>query len=156
MNKLVGSQGLEYSNLDLLKLNDKQKYKVMLESINEKKATDEQIMYMTYHDRLTKLPNNIYFEYELEKAIKESIISHNEGAVIFIDVDNFNEINNSFGHNYGDILLIIISELMKSCVGDFGMVARMSGDEFLILLPKINSRSNLKNICDLIIKNFEN
>lgn len=144
------------SDLDLLKINDEKKHRLILETIAEKNATDEQMIYMTYHDRLTNLPNDVYFDSELEKSIKQSITNHNEGAVIFIDVDNFNQINNRFGHNYGDVLLIIIAELIKSCVGDNGMVARMGGDEFLILLPQIDSKSNLKNICELIIKNFEN
>jgi len=83
-------------------------------------------------------------------------VGSNESAVIFIDIDNFNSVNDSFGHRYGDVLLKIVSELIKFCIKDYGMVARIGEDDFLVLIPNIISMAHLKNIIKLINKSFEN
>jgi len=124
--------------------------------VTERKNAEEQMHYMAYHDQLTNIPNMAYFIYELQKLIDESIDISNESAVIFVDVDDFSSINDSFNHIYGDTLLKIISQLLKSCIKEYGMVARVGGDEFLILIPDIKNMAHLKNIIKLMNECFEN
>lgn len=123
--------------------------------ITERKNAEEQMLFMAYHDQLTNLPNRIYFMQEMQKLLDTSKDTTNESAVIFIDIDNFNSVNDSFGHRYGDVLLKIVSELIKFCVKDYGMVARIGEDDFLILIPNIISMAYLKNIIKLINESFE-
>lgn len=124
--------------------------------ITVRKNAEEQMLFMAYHDQLTNLPNRVYFMHEMQKLIDTSKDTSNESAVIFIDIDNFNSVNDSFGHRYGDVLLKIVSELIKFCVKDYGMVARIGEDDFLILIPNIISMTHLKNIIKLISESFEN
>lgn len=124
--------------------------------ITERKNAEEQMFFMAYHDQLTNLPNKAYFLHEMQKLLDDSKGTFNKSAVIFVDVDDFKSVNDSFNHYYGDVLLKIISELLKSCIKDYGMVSRIGGDEFIILIPDIVNMSYLKNIIKLINKSFEN
>lgn len=119
--------------------------------VTDKKKSDEQIIFMAYHDMLTKLPNRAYFLQKLQKALG----NNKEGAVICIDIDNFRDINDLFGHNYGDVLLKIIGEILKISIEEYGMVAKMGGDGFLVLVPEIKDKEYLKGICDRIMDNFK-
>lgn len=134
-----------------LKLSDL-KYKGINSVQEQYVKVQNQILFMAYHDTLTNLPNRNYFLRELKGAIGRN----EKCAVLFIDIDNFKDINDSFGHNYGDVLLKIVSELLKCCIKDKGIVARMSGDEFLILLPNISDVKSINSICQSIIDNFTN
>jgi len=124
--------------------------------ITERKNAEEQMIFMAYHDQLTNLPNRVYFMHEMQKLLDTSKDTSDESAVIFIDIDNFNSVNDSFGHRYGDVLLKIVSELIKFCVKDYGMVARIGEDNFLVLIPNIISMAHLKKIIKLISESFEN
>ncbi|MBC2582252.1 EAL domain-containing protein [Clostridium sp. DJ247] len=122
----------------------------------ERKRTEEQATYMAYHDLLTDLPNNTYFSHKLNEAINESKINQSRGAVFFVDIDNFKTVNDTLGHNYGDLLLKIVAELLKLSVKDYGTVARFGGDEFLILIPNFDNEELLYDICEEIIDSFKN
>lgn len=138
-------------------MNNSKKFLIgTITDITERKKAEEQIFFMAYHDQLTNLPNRVYFINEIKNLINKSEDTFNRSAIIFIDIDNFSSVNDSFGHSYGDVLLKIISELIKFCVKDYGMVAKMGGDEFLILIPDIISTTYLKNIIKLIKDNFQN
>lgn len=92
----------------------------------------------------------------MQKLIDKSDGISNKSALIFLDIDDFSSVNNSYGHRYGDVLLKIVSELIKFCVKDYGMVARISEDDFLMLIPNIISISHLKNIIKLMNESFKN
>lgn len=124
--------------------------------ISERKKAEEQMFFMAYHDQLTNLPNRVSFVREMQKIIEESDDTSNKCAVIFIDIDDFGSVNESFGHRYGDVLLKIVSELIKFCIKDYGMVARIGEDNFLVLIPNIINHAHLKYIIRTLNESFEN
>ncbi|GFZ32617.1 diguanylate cyclase [Clostridium zeae] len=101
--------------------------------IHEKKIQEDQIKRLAFFDSLTGLPNRTEISRVFAEIIKED--SERNIAVIFMDLDNFKNINDSFGHTIGDDLLIEVSKRIKYVTGDKGVVSRHGGDEFLILLP---------------------
>lgn len=120
--------------------------------ITDIKSAEEKIIYMAYHDSLTNLPNIMYFTEQLQKSIDNK----EQGAILYLDLDNFKDINENYGHNYGDVLLRIISELLKYSIKNYGMVARMGGDEFFLLLPQVNKKELINEICHSIMEDFKN
>jgi diguanylate cyclase (GGDEF)-like protein/PAS domain S-box-containing protein len=101
--------------------------------ITERKKAEKKILYLANYDSLTNLPNRTNFRIKLEERLNEAIKNKTQGAIFFIDLDNFKNINDTMGHDYGDELLKhVSSELLKIiCLDDF--VCRLGGDEFLIL-----------------------
>jgi diguanylate cyclase (GGDEF)-like protein len=87
---------------------------------------------MAYYDPLTGLPNR----HGLERYFREDFFSANSGAVFFVDLDRFKSINDTLGHDIGDMLLQEVAKRLKSCVASRGQVFRLGGDEFLIALPR--------------------
>ncbi len=99
--------------------------------ITERKKSEQLINHMAYHDSLTGLPNRAFLDEQMETAIKEN----KTFAVLFIDLDRFKNINDTLGHRMGDLLLIAVSERLLDCMDEGHIVSRISGDEFVILLP---------------------
>jgi diguanylate cyclase (GGDEF)-like protein/PAS domain S-box-containing protein len=117
----------------------------------DRKIVEERIEYLAYHDLLTRLPNNIYFSSLLNESINKG-----KGTVLFIGIDNLKKVNDTLGHDYGDLLLKIASELLKLSIIRYGLVSRFSGDIFAILIPDIESKGILSDISENIIKSFKN
>jgi diguanylate cyclase (GGDEF)-like protein/PAS domain S-box-containing protein len=117
----------------------------------DRKVVEERIEYLAYHDLLTRLPNNIYFSSLLNESINKG-----KGTVLFIGIDNLKKVNDTLGHDYGDLLLKIASELLKLSIIRYGLVSRFSGDIFAILIPDIESKGILSDISENIIKSFKN
>lgn len=127
-----------------------------LTDITERKNIESQMRQMAYFDSLTNLPNKTFFMSRLESVIKESIAVNNKGAVIFVDLDNLKKINDTLGHDYGNQLLKIVSNVLEFSVNESNNVARIGGDEFLILLPNISNRNDVVKVCKKIIDTFKN
>ncbi|MHA6534575.1 putative bifunctional diguanylate cyclase/phosphodiesterase [Paenibacillus sp. BAC0078] len=87
---------------------------------------------MAYNDPLTELPNR----HGLERYFKEEFFGSSSGAVFFVDLDRFKSINDTLGHDIGDMLLQEVAERLRGCIGTKGKVFRLGGDEFLIALPE--------------------
>ena len=101
--------------------------------ITERKQAEEKIQYLAFYDPLTRLPNRQLLLERLERALSDPDRSH-EGALMFIDLDNFKVLNDTLGHQKGDLLLQQVAERLRSCVAHGDTVARLGGDEFVILL----------------------
>ncbi|MES3001861.1 MAG: EAL domain-containing protein [Pseudomonadota bacterium] len=101
--------------------------------ITERKMAEEKIQYLAFYDPLTKLPNRQLLLDRLGRALSDKGRSH-EGALMFIDLDNFKVLNDTLGHQKGDQLLQQVAERLRSCVARGDTVARLGGDEFVILL----------------------
>jgi len=124
--------------------------------ITGRKKTEEQIIFRAFHDQLTNLPNKAFFMDELKKIVDKAQDINIKSAVFYIDIDNFSIVNDSYGHNYGDVLLKLMAQLIKSCIRDYGMVARIGVDEFLVLIPDIKNIMILKAISKSILDSFQN
>lgn len=100
----------------------------------ERKRAEEQIRFLAHHDPLTGLPNRSQLDDCLRQAIRRSDALSHQVAVVFLDLDHFKSVNDSFGHAAGDQLLVIAAERMKANLGKDGVVLRLGGDEFVLLV----------------------
>jgi diguanylate cyclase (GGDEF)-like protein/PAS domain S-box-containing protein len=103
-------------------------------NITERKRAESQIYFMAHHDALTSLPNRSLLMERLAQAINQAKRDERRVTVVFMDLDNFKVVNDSLGHNAGDMLLKVIAERMLKCVRATDTVVRLGGDEFVILL----------------------
>ncbi|MBC8060707.1 MAG: EAL domain-containing protein [Clostridiaceae bacterium] len=123
-----------------------------LTDISQRKQHEEIIYKMAYYDSLTEIPNRILLESKLNEAINEAKVSNEDLAVMFLDLDNFKSFNDNFGHAFGDKLLIKIAQLLEGVVSEPSIVARIGGDEFIVMLRSISSQEEVKRIAEEIIK----
>jgi diguanylate cyclase (GGDEF)-like protein/PAS domain S-box-containing protein len=111
--------------------------------ISDRKKTEEKIQHMAYFDSLTDLPNRVLLMKTLKTELAKAVEENSQGALFFIDLDNFKNINDTLGHDYGDKLLIELSNKLKTFKRHDDTVFRFSGDEFIILHPFLNNESLL-------------
>jgi len=109
----------------------------VMSDITEQKRTFDTIRFQALHDNLTKLPNRVHFEARAEKALIRA--RNNKGcfAILFIDLDDFKPINDTYGHLLGDKLLVALSDKLSAALRPSDMVARIGGDEFLVLTDNL-------------------
>jgi len=110
----------------------------IIEHLSELNESRKVLDHLARHDTLTGLPNRRMFFDRLEHAIANSRRSGKQLAVLYIDLDQFKEINDTLGHGVGDAVLASVASLMKSAVREVDTVARLGGDEFVILLDTID------------------
>jgi diguanylate cyclase (GGDEF)-like protein len=121
------------------------------EALQRKSA---ELQYIANHDSLTNLPNRMLFLDRLKQLIKHSKRQEQSLAVLFLDLDRFKEINDTYGHEMGDKLLQAITKNLKDCVREEDTIARLGGDEFTIILQNISSKDTLK-IADTILEKMQ-
>lgn len=110
------------------------------------------LKYQAHYDALTQLPNRTLFTDRLTHLIESGERSKNKHGLLFIDLDHFKQINDSFGHNFGDRVLIEVSKRLKSVVRQSDTLSRIGGDEFTLLLEDVN---NERFVTDIISKLME-
>ncbi len=118
------------------------------------KETQQRLEYLSHHDPLTNLPNRMLFQLRLEHAIHRASRSKVNMALLFIDLDNFKEVNDSLGHAVGDKLLQSASTILKEIVRQGDTVARQGGDEFLILVEQIDQPQDAALVAEKILERF--
>jgi len=123
--------------------------------LTERLRAQEQLAYSALHDPLTNLANRVLFVDRLRHAMQRAK-RHSDStfAVMFIDLDHFKVVNDSLGHNVGDLLLVETAQRLLACVRDEDTVARLGGDEFVILLEGLESPADYLRIADRIINNL--
>ena len=126
----------------------------MILDITEKKKTDDTLNYLAYYDSLTGLPNRSLFVDRLEQAMKVADRYEQLVAVLFIDLDQFKNINDSLGHDAGDSLLKEAAERLSGCMRSSDTVARWGGDEFCLLLQNIYHVDNINIVAEKIVARF--
>ncbi|MFA5372416.1 MAG: EAL domain-containing protein [Sideroxydans sp.] len=107
--------------------------------ITERKKAEEDISRLAFYDPLTSLPNRRLLLDRLQHALANSARSGKHGAIMFIDLDNFKVINDTKGHDCGDLILIEVARCLQSCVREGDTVARLGGDEFVVMLEDMDS-----------------
>ncbi len=105
--------------------------------ISQRKKMEEQILHLAHHDSLTKLPNRSLFTDRLQQALAIAKRDQSSLALMFIDLDKFKPVNDLLGHDIGDQLLIEVAQRIHACLRESDTVARIGGDEFVVLLPLI-------------------
>ena len=111
---------------------------VIFEDVTEREQAEARAQFLATHDELTGLPNRLVFGQAVSDAVKAGRRYGQEFAVMFIDLDRFKIINDTLGHAAGDFLLTEIAKRLKQCVRESDVVARVGGDEFVILLREVS------------------
>lgn len=120
--------------------------------ITDRKRADEQITYQAYHDILTELPNRALFKDRLGLALLQAKRNETSLAVMFIDLDRFKVVNDTFGHGAGDVLLQQVAQRLKACLRRCDTLSRIGGDEFTAVLPELKDRQDAGRIADKFVE----
>jgi diguanylate cyclase (GGDEF)-like protein/PAS domain S-box-containing protein len=127
-------------------------YVSVSEDITEQKATQFKMEQLAYVDSLTGLANRILFRDRLEQALKNIQRKQSRAALLYLDLDQFKRINDSLGHDVGDALLMQVAERLRNCVRHQDTVARMGGDEFVILLTDVDGMAGASAVARKILE----
>jgi len=119
--------------------------------ISDRKQTEHDLDYQVHHDTLTGLPNRLHFNETLSRILESKRKSDAQIGVVFIDLDRFKIVNDSLGHDVGDLLLVEVAERLAGCIREFDLLCRMGGDEFTIILRPIDGLDEVKVVTDRIL-----
>ena len=108
-----------------------------LVDLSQRKADEEEIRYLAFYDPLTRLPNRRLLMDRLQQALAASARHRRSGALLLLDLDNFKTLNETQGHERGDLLLLQVAERLRGCVLEDDTVARQGGDEFVVVLEDL-------------------
>jgi len=131
------------------------KIRGVLRDITDSYLQEKQIKHMAMHDSLTGLPNRVMLESKMKHTLAQSIRHTKMMGILFIDLDNFKQVNDIHGHKAGDNLLITVSQIMKGRLRETDTLARWGGDEFVVLLPELNDAKDFHNIADVLMNKLE-
>ena len=135
--------------------NERQCNVIMVTDISEIKRSQQQLEYIATHDTLTNLPNRVLLYDRLAVSVSRVHRSDALGAVIFIDIDNFKDINDNFGHAYGDELLKICANILTESLRAKDTVGRLSGDEFLIIVDDFYDIEDIEAVVKKLLGLFD-
>lgn len=124
---------------------------LMFSDITLRKTVEAQLTHMALYDHLTQLPNRILFEKSINHSLARAERHKRLIAVMFLDLDHFKNINDTLGHDIGDLLLNGVAERLKTCVRESDTVARLGGDEFAIVLDEIEHAEDASIVAEKII-----
>jgi diguanylate cyclase (GGDEF)-like protein/PAS domain S-box-containing protein len=116
---------------------------VVISDVTELKKSEERIHYQAYHDVLTGIPNRAMLYDQLENALSLAKRQKNYGAILYMDLDRFKNINDSLGHHTGDQLLIALTKRLREHIRREDLLVRMGGDEFVVLLAEQHQDNNI-------------
>ncbi|MGS0676569.1 putative bifunctional diguanylate cyclase/phosphodiesterase [Shewanella sp. 125m-1] len=131
-------------------------YVNLFSDISDKKALEAKLTQQAMYDKLTGLPNRFHLIKLLNKAI--SHIKHKPdmiGALMFLDLNGFKNVNDSFGHSTGDKVLQLVAARLEACCIENAEIARLGGDEFTLILPECASRQEIEAFSELVLSLFE-
>ncbi len=120
--------------------------------ITDRKAAEERIQFLAYFDALTELPNRTLLKDRLLKAVAGARRRNEQVALLFLDIDHFKLINDSLGHTLGDRLLKDVAARLKGCVREQDTVARVGGDEFVVVLSGVKGEAEAATAASRIVK----
>lgn len=139
---------------DYVRVDDEPHAVLIIRNITLQKEHQRQIAFLAYHDALTGLPNRRYFYDKLDETIREADSLNRQLAVIVIDLDEFKETNDRYGHVAGDELLKHTARVLSDTVGSLGMAARLGGDEFVLFLPAVASEAEVNELLGRLEENL--
>ncbi len=124
--------------------------------IEEKLKEQTQLLnFQAYHDSLTKLPNRSLFDDRLQQSITFAQRHNEKFGLLFIDLDNFKQINDTLGHHYGDEILKIVAQRISGCLKKEDTLSRVGGDEFTVIVQNLQTSESISNIAEQIIQTLK-
>ena len=126
----------------------------ILEDVTITRAAEESVMRLAHYDHLTNLPNRALFNDRLHNAVARANRSKDVMALMFLDLDHFKAVNDTHGHDVGDLLLQQVAQRLQACVRASDTLARLAGDEFTILLPSVAAREDVIVVAEKIVAAF--
>lgn len=124
-------------------------------NITDRKQDEARIEHMAYFDALTDLPNRRALQRHLKALIDKAVVTHHDFPVLFLDLDRFKNINDSFGHQFGDRLLRLIARRIEKVSGEGALVCRFGGDEFVVVLAQSVSHQEVKSFAAELLRVIE-
>jgi diguanylate cyclase (GGDEF)-like protein len=118
----------------------------------ERRRAEEQLEHLAHHDQVTGLPNRHFFRRHTRDLQRGRAVGDSEMALFFVDLDNFKYINDNFGHDLGDRLLVAVAERLSDSVRAHDLVVRFGGDEFVIVLDRAGSRAQIQRLAEKILE----
>ncbi len=128
------------------------RYVSILTDISMQKAYEQQLYDHAHTDTLTKLPNRLYFEQKFDQVLLRAKYTNQQFALFFIDLNRFKEVNDTMGHDAGDVLLKTVANALKEGVRSDDVVARLGGDEFVVILTTISNTNEAIQIARHLIE----
>ena len=125
--------------------------RVRLREAEAKMAYAERVEYLAYHDGLTGLPNRSLFSELLSESILKAHRYDRQLATLFLDLDRFKLVNDTLGHDAGDLLLKEVAGRLTSCLRESDTVARLGGDEFVVLIPELKDEMHVATVAQKIL-----
>lgn len=141
-------------NLAPIEIKDGLLVSASIRDITVQKEAEKRLLHQANYDTLTDLPNRILVIDRLEQAIISAKRKNKVVAIMFIDLDQFKNVNDTLGHTVGDKLLCAVAERLLECVRAYDTVARLGGDEFLMILPDLNNLIYSEHIADKVISSL--
>lgn len=130
-------------------------YIAVFSDITSLKETEAQLDFLAHHDHLTELPNRVLLNARLKHTLSTAKRDNSMTAVMFMDIDNFKNINDSYGHTFGDELLMAVSHRLKSIMREDDTFARIGGDEFVVVMSHFKTLEQITHISQKIMEQFE-
>jgi len=118
----------------------------VMSDITERKEKEELLTKLAYRDPLTQLPNRLLLQDRLAQAMNQADREREELAVLFLDLDGFKSINDSLGHDIGDLMLQEVAKRLQNLIRSGDTVSRLGGDEFIVLLTEMTSEENVAEV----------
>ena len=125
------------------------------EDVSQRKDMDARVRFLAHHDLLTGLPNRTLFQDRLQQALAAAKRMESRVALLFIDLDRFKYVNDSFGHRAGDILLQTVAARLRGCVRETDTVCRHAGDEYLIVLSALRDPTEAALVASKVLATFD-
>lgn len=128
-----------------------EKYIGIFSDITERKIVQSRLEHMAHYDPLTNLPNRLLYIDRLQQSIDRAKRNHSQTALFFLDLDRFKVINDTLGHNTGDLLLMEVAHRLQEGLRSVDTIARLGGDEFTVILDDVQSEKDIDHISNNII-----